>query len=811
VVADGASRYVIVLEASASPSEKTAAEELQSHLKACTGVELPIATGAPGDGRPMIVLGCGPTTARLGVEPSTKDLGEQGCVVRTVPPHLVIAGTPQYGTLYGVRDFLRRELGVRWYAPGATATPHCDRLELAEIDRTVRPAFAWRNCSYGPPGADDLFHSRLGENRGRGGADHPLGLQYEFDGTCHTYFRYVHPDEFFDAHPEYFSEIGGRRTREETQLCLSNPAVLDLVAERMLKRMRENPHARQHNFSQMDWYNYCECDKCRALSAQYGTPGGTQFWFVNELAKRTSKEFPDKLIGTLAYTYTEKPPKGLVMHPNVAVWLCHMFPSCDSHPIESCPRNADYKRRAEAWSKICSHLYIWHYVVDFAHYYTPFPNFRAISSDMKFYQRIGAEGIYAQAAGCGGEFNLLRHYYITRLLDDPQQDAARVIRDFLEGYYGAAAGPIGQYVALLHDKVEKDDIHMHLYTNPAQGYLPDEVMAEAQRLFDQAETAVQDNDELLERVRVARMPLVYAKWFVRNGYTIDDGVLRFQGPLASLQEVNDFVARMKRHGFGSIREHGGPPEQMALAQIFHAPMPLVVLENAQLRVEVAPLLGGRALRILDRKTGRCVTAYNTKRNLYFPFCGGEESRVGEYFAVHEGGTMAQFLPITQTDRSVTMVGKTANGYTLTRTLTLAEDQPVLTIQVQATNPSDKPRSAQLHAHLSLDLGEARRTRVQFTSRDGKAIDTDMAGVIAGLREGQRFYKGDTPAEAWTLTGPEGLSVTQRFSREQVSSTWLYCYPEDDNELEAEIWAPKATLEPGGSIRLEHTLEIQAAP
>jgi hypothetical protein len=47
----------------------------------------------------MIVLGCGPIAARLGVDPPAQQLGEQGYVLRTVAPHLVIAGTPAAGTL----------------------------------------------------------------------------------------------------------------------------------------------------------------------------------------------------------------------------------------------------------------------------------------------------------------------------------------------------------------------------------------------------------------------------------------------------------------------------------------------------------------------------------------------------------------------------------------------------------------------------------------------------------------------------------------------------------------------------------------
>ena len=106
---------------------------------------------------------------------------------------------------------------------------------------------------------------------------------------------------------------------------------------------------------------------------------------------------------------------------------------------------------------------------------------------------------------------------------------------------------------------------MHLYTNPAQGYLTDDVMTAAEALFDEAEAAVKDDATLLERVRVARMPLVYAKSFPRNGYKIDDGKLVFQGPLATLDEVQEFVDRMKRHGFGTIREHGGDPAQLIAA------------------------------------------------------------------------------------------------------------------------------------------------------------------------------------------------------------------------------------------------------
>lgn len=808
---EGASACQIVLTPEASPSEKNAAQELQTHFKACSGVELPIVTTATAPDGPMIVLGCGPVAKSLGVDPGTETLGEQGYVMRTVPPHLVIAGTATAGTLYGVYDFLEKYLGVRWYAPEETKTPQVRKLDLPDIDQAVQPAFAMRNTSYDCPGGGADFWARLRNNRGEGGADFPFGIHYNFDGTCHSYFRYISPGEFFETHSEYFSEIGGVRRSAETQLCLTNPEVLEIVTERMLKRMEERPGDRQHNFSQMDYYSYCQCAKCQAINDQYGTMGGTQYWFLNQLAERTAKVYPDKLVGTLAYMYTEEPPKDLVMHPNVAVWLCHMFPSCDSHPIASCPLNADYKRRALAWSKACSHLYAWHYIVDFAHYYNPFPNFRAMAADLKFYRDIGVEGIYLQGmghGGGGGEFSLLRPYYGMKLLWNPDQDADGLIRDFLEGYYGEAWEPIQQYITLLHDKVEKEDIHMHLYVNPAQGYLPDEVMTQAMALFDEAEAKAAGNEALLERVRVARMPLSYARLFPRNGYRIEGDKLSFLPPLAAMPEALDMFNRMKKHGFETIREMSGDPSQLGmLAMLFNAPMDAPLIQNEFLEVNVTPFLGGRALRIVDKKSGQCVTATNVTRNLMFPFCGGEETRMGGIFDPQ--GVFDPYGVVKQTADAITLAAK-IGGFDVRRTIALEPGQPVLRITVEAVNKGEKPAALTVRSHTNFDLGPLDQTRVRFTDRTGAAIERGMPPIIAGLREGEHYLDQKAPKGSWTLSGAKGLEVTQRFDDAQVDFTWLYAFPAVLNDLEAEVWAKPVTVAPGETHTFAHELEIKAA-
>ncbi|MFA6243518.1 MAG: DUF4838 domain-containing protein, partial [Candidatus Hydrogenedentales bacterium] len=732
LVENGVSAYRLILASTASPSEKKAAEELQAQFQRSTGALLPIETSDTVGDVPAIVLGCGSAAKALGVDPSPESLGEQGYVLKTVAPHVVIAGTPVAGTLYGAYDFLERALGVRWFAPGVTREEPHPTVALPTYDELAKPAFLWRYTDSAFPGADEAFNTRLRGNNGSGGADNPFGTQYSFHGICHSSLGFIPTAEFFATHPEYFSEIGGKRIAFETQLCLTNPEVLDIVTERMLQRMKDSPQSRQYNFSQEDYYNYCECAKCTEINEKYKTFGGTQFWFVNQIAERTSKVYPDKLIGTLAYTYTEEPPLDMVMHPNVAVWLCHMYPCCDSHPIATCPLNADFKGRAEAWSKICSHLYMWHYIVDFAHYYNPFPNFRSMVADMRFYKGIGVEGVFLEgmpSGGGGGEFSVLRPYYGMKLIWNPDQDPQAIIDEFLESYYGAAADPIARYIALINDKVEKDNVHIHLYVNPAQGHFPDDILAKADALFNEAEAAVAQDPELLERVKVARMPLTYARVFPRNGYRIETGqpdanglrqdTLIFNEPLAKMPEVQEFIQRTKTHGFQVIREWGGDPGQIALwPMIFGTPMSIPVIENEQLAVDVVPVLGGRALTITDKKSGQCVTAFNVAKNLFFPFSGGEEPRIGGLFAAHMIGNMLPFAVGERTSSAITLTAN-GGGFDIVRKMSLAADAPVLTVETTVTNATDKPLEARMRSHVDLDLGPIAQSTVAFTARGGE--------------------------------------------------------------------------------------------
>ena len=164
LVTGGVSSHVIVVADDASPSEKTAANEIQALFKEASGVELPIVAEPESEDVPVIVVGAGAQAARFGVEPDMEELGTDGFVLKTAEPSVVIAGNPAAGTMYGVHRFLEIALNVRWTAPGVTIVPKTpDIVFPQELDLLEKPAFKWRLTSYNWPGGDRAFRAHQGE------------------------------------------------------------------------------------------------------------------------------------------------------------------------------------------------------------------------------------------------------------------------------------------------------------------------------------------------------------------------------------------------------------------------------------------------------------------------------------------------------------------------------------------------------------------------------------------------------------------------------------------------------------------------
>jgi len=312
--------------------------------------------------------------------------------------------------------------------------------------------------------------------------------------------------------------------------------------------------------------------------------------------------------------------------------------------------------------------------------------------------------------------------------------------------------------------------------------------------------------EMLERVKVARMPLTYARFFPRNGYTFQETKLHWEGEFAPISELMAFINRMKAHGFQLVREVGGDVTLlMLLASMFSSDPDMAVLDNGILRVDVVPTLGGRTLRILDKASGKAVTANNVIAGLFFPFGGGVEDRIGGAFEAY--GWVEPGSLYASDETSATVTQNTLNGYHIERTTVLEPNSNQVTIHTTIRNDNTSVREDRFRFHIEWDLGDLLQTQIEFTDLAGNTVTPLIEEILDGFREGLHFYELDAPNGSWSFVGTKGIPVTQSWDVADFEYAWLYSYPHTLNELEAEIWTPKLHMEPGESRTFSHTITV----
>ncbi|NOX54409.1 MAG: DUF4838 domain-containing protein [Planctomycetes bacterium] len=557
---DGKSDYVIVLPRSPSRVERTAARELQEHLLRVTGAKLPVVSEADSKAHPpsapAILVG---NTARAGKLVQNFDpaaLGHDGILVKTVGRDLVLAGQPPRGTLYAVYTFLEDVVGCRWWTSSESFIPSKSTLMIPELDVEYAPPLRYREAYY-RDAFNGVFAARLKCNGHAERIAEEYGGQYRFAGFVHTFYPLLPPEKYFKDHPEWYSEINGKRTTDHAQLCLTNEEMRQELVRNALARLRATPGANIISISQNDWHGRCQCERCLAVEKEEGSPSGPLLRFVNAVAAEIEKEFPDVLVETLAYQYTRQPPRHVRPRKNVIIRLCSI--ECSFvQPLGSGPQNEKFRKDIEGWSRIAPQLFVWDYVTNFRNYILPHPNLRVLAPNIRFFVKNHVVGLFEQGdSQCGiGDFVRMRAWLLAHLMWDPNRDEKALIREFLEGYYGPAAPYLQQYLDLLHDAAERSGVYLRCFMSDTSSWLTLDDLNTATRLYEQAMKAVADDPVLRRRVRRERLPLDHV-WLKRYHVLRTQARLTgkpFLGPDDPAAACEEFIRLAYEHNVGNYRE-----------------------------------------------------------------------------------------------------------------------------------------------------------------------------------------------------------------------------------------------------------------
>ena len=373
---------------------------------------------------------------------------------------MTVKGGNGRGVLYAVYKFLEELGGVRYFMPGLETVPDSEIVITDGVVLEYTPFFELRRLSWNCVGTNTDWCAKNGVNAHDGGDTEPYGG------------KVVYGSGLFVHTLGALTETGGTASPNPC-LSLDSPegqANYQKVLKNLRIALEADPTINIVSVSQNDKNEYCHCDYCLASYALYthdtsnvekGGTAGNLLAFVNAVAEELEDEYPNLIVDTLAYNYTQAPPKGIVPRHNVCIRVCSIR-VCFMHPMTECPdakgpNGVDWSRTALFrtdfinWGKICDRIHVWDYTTNFAYYIAPFCNFGSMRENMRFYHENGVRGMFPQgnSQSISGEFGELRTYLLAKLMWNPymsEEEYNRHMNEFLQAYYGAGWIYIRQYI-----------------------------------------------------------------------------------------------------------------------------------------------------------------------------------------------------------------------------------------------------------------------------------------------------------------------------------------------------------------------------
>lgn len=487
-----------------------AGEELQRYLEEISGAQLPIVhDDSPHAG--SIALQC---------DTAPKDkvaLGDEGYSIRTSTDQVILTGACPRAVLYAVYAFLEH-LGCRWCFPArhGEVVPRRSPLVIPEIDIVEKPSFSYRcfqHCAavdektidwvdwmaknrvnrfmvtlYPAKGYKGQWYREFKAVPGLLDAIRKRGILIE--AGHHSLYYWLPPEKYYDEHPDWYSMIGGERKRvalkgPRTQLCFTNAAMADALAERVLDFIRRNPEADVLSIYTNDGYGYCECPECQKAA----TPADAYVQFVNRVSEAVHREAPDKKLSLLSYSTVSNPPRSKLFGENtlcaVATWP---------------PPKAG---RLKGWLKsgVGEVALYEYYMGSYSDRSLPACWTQKIADELRMIHELGLTGVATQCELANWGSYSLNYWVCARLLWNVDQRLDDVVEDYLKHYYGPAAPDMKRYFATLERQGRM----------PRDVNLPESMLSELDAALEAAEGKIGDDEALRARLGRDRLSLQYLR------------------------------------------------------------------------------------------------------------------------------------------------------------------------------------------------------------------------------------------------------------------------------------------------------------
>jgi hypothetical protein len=444
-------------------TEYGAALLLAEWLKKITDATVPIVEKVPEQGAAIYI---GKAAAKAGLKLDDIDSpSKEGVRIVAGDNRVLIGGQNEHATAKAVCRFLE-ELGCRYFmdTPLGEVFPRTQDLNVKPLTITEKPGLLYRNPK-GPSWAGGYWK---GWN-GAGGEDF---------AHSHSWGRYI-PKDLFAEHPEYFAQGADGNRKNGDWLCTSNTGAREMFANGVIaaiKAGQTNP-----SISPPDGRSYCQCEKCKAqddpklIEPSSGTISiSTRYAdFFDDVAKRIAKVYPDSVLSFYVYADYTQPPKRT---EKLAKNLCAVIAPiryCRLHAIGNpeCPSRKQQLEMIDGWAKASHRLGYYNYMYNLADATMPMFKYTPCKEEIPHLAKKGLSFMTIE---------VLSNWYIygpqiylsLRMAYDPTLDAAKLMDDYYDKFYGPAAKHMKEYWQAIDEATAKLHNHSGGFYGLASAYDP---------------------------------------------------------------------------------------------------------------------------------------------------------------------------------------------------------------------------------------------------------------------------------------------------------------------------------------------------
>lgn len=598
LVRQGEATSVVVVADNASDSAMEAARELIRVVERCTGAVLPLhrESECPESGLCRVLVGDSNLSRAMGFDPEA--LPEEGALLRTSGQQLLLAGRelgehglPVHGTRRAVVLFLEQQLGVRWLWPGplGEVIPSKSNLVVHPLHEVHAPVIRLRRIrnrgirDQSIPGPDASGDDCPGERNAYTTPHDPgeparwqvcpricLGLRkLEVDPaqrrawvpeSCRWFVRnhlgdsfepiHAHAfegwwEEFGQKHPDWFAlQPHPGRGREQKppreQLCVSNPALIEKVADAAIHWLQEHPGCCAAPIGPNDGspdQTFCMCEECRKLDPANGSPvqliqdvNGERIHasyvsltdrflsFYSKVAARVAAVLPGKMVCGYIYSRYREPALRETVHP--ALMIVYVgFSYFDDAALEK------HRREWETWACATDKLYFRPNFLLEGHG-LPAVYVKKMARDIRRLTETGMRAADISAVNHHWSTQGLNYYALARLLWDPSLDPSALVDDYCRAGFGPAASVLRRYfeeieeitnrIAAARADSSAGELEIEMDWLPVHGgfesrFFPEETLQRLESLLSEARRMADGHDEILSRIDFLAVGLRFSR------------------------------------------------------------------------------------------------------------------------------------------------------------------------------------------------------------------------------------------------------------------------------------------------------------